>query len=103
MAIKSDSVVGPAKFTNGQELRLSGKFFTAGDDDGSCEITNVEDFVQRMSITLRRFSTRSRRRGDVPIFVSASLHSCSHIFLKEEVRKGLEPPYSGPYNVLNRA
>ncbi len=102
MAIESDSGVAAAKFTSGQELRLSGKFFMAGDDDGSCEITNAEDFVQRLSITLGRFSTRSRRHEDISVFVSASLHSCSHVFLVEEVRKGLEPPYSGPYKVLNR-
>ncbi len=102
LAINSDSGVSPAQLTYGQELRLPGEFFTVGDDDGSCKITNAEDFVQRLSIALRRFSTRSRRHGDIPIFVPASLHSCSHVFLREEVRKGLEPPYSGPYKVLNR-
>jgi hypothetical protein len=35
--------------------------------------------------------------------VHKDLHNCTHAFLRQdETRRGLEPPYSGPYRVLSR-
>ncbi|GBL78989.1 hypothetical protein AVEN_48950-1 [Araneus ventricosus] len=42
-------------------------------------------------------------QGSSAVFVSDDLIKASHIFLKiDRVRKSLEPPYAGPYEVLSR-
>jgi hypothetical protein len=36
-------------------------------------------------------------------FVHKDLQNCTHVFLREDAtRRALEPPYSGPYQVLSR-
>jgi cleavage and polyadenylation specificity factor subunit 1 len=36
-------------------------------------------------------------------FVHKDLHNCTHVFLRQDaIRRALEPPYSGPYQVLSR-
>jgi hypothetical protein len=35
-------------------------------------------------------------------FVHKDLHNCTHVFLRQDAtRRALEPPYSGPYQVLS--
>ena len=37
------------------------------------------------------------------IFVHPDLNSCSHVFIRNDfVRKSLQPPYDGPYRVIER-
>jgi hypothetical protein len=37
------------------------------------------------------------------IFVHKDLHNCKRVFLRQDAtRRALEPPYSGPYQVLSR-
>jgi hypothetical protein len=36
-------------------------------------------------------------------FVHKDLHNCTHVFLRQDAtRRALEPPYSGPYQVLSQ-
>lgn len=35
-------------------------------------------------------------------FIHKDLSSCTHVWLRKEVRKALDPKYSGPYKVLER-
>ena len=35
-------------------------------------------------------------------FVFKELHTCSHVFLRNMVKKALERPYTGPHRVLQR-
>ncbi|GFS49141.1 retrovirus-related Pol polyprotein from transposon opus, partial [Nephila pilipes] len=38
------------------------------------------------------------------IFVHKDLRSCSHVFVRiDRIRKALEPPYQGPYRVVERS
>ena len=44
------------------------------------------------------------REATRPSFISHDLHSSSHVFVRDDsTRKPLQPPYRGPYKVLNRA
>jgi cleavage and polyadenylation specificity factor subunit 1 len=99
-AINSDLGVSPAQMTYGTELRLPGEFFAA--DNEARPIPNAREFVERLGIALREFARSTRRHGESPIYVPSALENCSHIFLREEVRKALTPPYKGPYKVIQR-
>ena len=97
--VRLDTKVSPAEFLYGTVLRIPGEFFLQEDFSPDPQIF-VEDFRQHM-----------RRVKPVPVahhykkraFVFKDLFSCSHVFLrKDNVKKPLERPYSGPYKVLER-
>ncbi|GFS67359.1 retrovirus-related Pol polyprotein from transposon 412 [Nephila pilipes] len=46
----------------------------------------------------------TRHHGQNTIFVSKDLTTCSPIFLRtDSVKKGLQPPYEGPYKIVKRS
>ncbi|GBL87380.1 hypothetical protein AVEN_13688-1 [Araneus ventricosus] len=46
---------------------------------------------------------KTQHHGQHSVFVSKDLSSCSHVFLRTDaLRKGLQPPYEGPFQVLDR-
>ncbi|GFU69858.1 uncharacterized protein TNCV_112771 [Trichonephila clavipes] len=45
----------------------------------------------------------TRRHGQHTILVSKDLAVCNHVYLRtDSLRKGLRPPYEGPYKVVDR-
>lgn len=46
----------------------------------------------------------SQFHGQQAVFVSKDLSTCSHVFLRTDaIKKSLQPPYEGPYEVLSRS
>lgn len=99
-AINTDLGVSPSQLTYGAELRLPGEFFSVEDEEKS--ITGAKDFVDRLSAAMRGFARRSRVHGNAPVYVPANLLTCNFVFLRSEMRKGLQCPYTGPYRVIER-
>ena len=80
---------------------LPGEFFTASNDNSVDPTTYVAKLRSTMQ-TIRATPTRHSPRNHV--YVSDALTSASHVFIRHDaVRKPLQPPYDGPYKVLNRA
>ncbi|GIY32064.1 hypothetical protein CDAR_411481 [Caerostris darwini] len=47
---------------------------------------------------------QSKNKCKQKIFIPKDLYTCSHVFLRiDRVKKPLEPPYEGPYLVLQRS
>jgi cleavage and polyadenylation specificity factor subunit 1 len=45
----------------------------------------------------------AERHASPATFVHKDLHNCTHVFLRQNtIRRPLEPPYSGPYQVLSK-
>ncbi|GFS94539.1 hypothetical protein TNCV_2015401 [Trichonephila clavipes] len=61
-------------------------------------------FVGRLRESMQRLSPpTTQHHGQHTIFVSKDLATCSHVFLRtDSLRKGLQPPYEGPYKVVDR-
>lgn len=68
----------------GAELRLPADFF-ASDDSADREVCDESDFVKRLIAAMREFGKRTRRHGNLPVYVPASLKSCSHVFVHLEI------------------
>ncbi len=101
-AINSDCGVSPAQLTYGKELRLPGEFF-ASDVSEKREIEDAPDFVRRLGEAMRKFADQTRWHGASPVYIPATLKSCSHVFVRVELqRKSLQPPYTGPHKVISR-
>ena len=99
-ALKEDIGASPAELLYGLPIRLPGDIVIVSDD----RPTDAPAFLKQLrshfdAIRPAPASNHSKLRP----FVSKSLQTCTHVFVKiGQVRKALEPPYSGPYKVLRR-
>lgn len=100
-AIKEDLGHSPAEFVYGEPLRLPGEFFA---DDAARPAIEPCDFVSGLSHLMRSLRAVPPRDADRPTYIPKSLESCTQVFVRHDgVRRALQPPYDGPYDVLNRA
>nr|XP_032524331.1 uncharacterized protein LOC116775561 [Danaus plexippus plexippus] len=99
-AFKDDLKSSPAELVYGEPLRLPGEFFQTTTPPN----TDISDFTTR----LWHFASKIRpapasRHIKEKIFIFKNLSTSSHVFLRDDSLRGaLQPPYSGPYKVLER-
>ncbi|XP_046965859.1 uncharacterized protein LOC124534193 [Vanessa cardui] len=99
-AFKDDLQSSSAELVYGEPLRLPGEFFQTTANQS----TDISDFMSR----LRQFAAKlqpapTARHSKDKIFVYKDLASTSHVFLRDDTLRGaLQPPYTGPYEVIER-
>ena len=91
------NIGSPSQRLYGSNVKLPGDYFkddyTIRDDWNSFK--NIRQAIQSFPR-----NTRTYRRKNV--YIPDKLASCSEVWLKKEVTRGMESPYAGPYTVLNR-
>lgn len=99
-SFKEDLQASSAELTYGEPLRLPGEFFSPTVP----EATDISEFTSRLrSMTTRLRPIPTTRHDTKKTFVYKDLATTSHVFLRDDSLRGaLQPPYSGPYEVLNR-
>lgn len=99
-AVKEDFGCSSAQILYGQALRLPGEFVA---EQIPPEISNdIADQI-RQNILASSPNNVKRKMFQKNIYVPQKLMTCSHVFLREEIKKGqLNPPYRGPFKVINR-
>lgn len=100
-AWKDDLQTTAAELVYGEPLRLPGQFLSPSDtfssDDITQYITRLRTHVQKLAPRPTSWHTSS------PFYFPRNLHTSSHVFLRQDhVRSSLEPPYAGPYRVIER-
>jgi transposase InsO family protein len=98
-SFKADLHASSAELVYGETLRIPGEFMTPTTQpvDPTLFITQLRQRVARLRPLP---AARHARPGT---FVHKDLHSCTHVFLRQDAhRPALQPPYSGPYPVLSR-
>lgn len=98
---KEDIQATPAELVYGEALQLPGQFISMQVDFTTADVTEYANRLRRhmASLTPKPAAWHSTS----PFYVPRDLHSCSHVFLRRDhVRRSLEPPYAGPYKVLQR-
>ena len=100
-AIKSDFPCSIAEMVYGTPLRLPGEFLVPSDDrqvaDPSVYVSRLRTYMS----TLRPMPVRQPLSR--PVFQSSDLSKCSHVFVRHDaVKRPLQCPYDGPYQVLER-
>jgi hypothetical protein len=99
VCFKEDLKASPAELVYGTTLRIPGEFFLDEDLPSDPQMF-IEPFREHMREL--RSSPTAHHRKIVP-FVHKDLHTCSHVFLREDaVKKPLQQPYSGPHLVVAR-
>lgn len=99
-APRTDSGVSAAEMTYGQTLRLPGDFY----NDGIIPILDHCQYVKHLRAMIYNLKPKPLPRKDAhTVFVHSDLNNCTHVFVRSDIiKKSLEPPYEGPYKVLNR-
>ncbi|MDA8002237.1 MAG: reverse transcriptase domain-containing protein, partial [Alphaproteobacteria bacterium] len=101
-ATKEDLHCTTAELVYGTTLRLPGEFFSPA---ATSSPTNLTDYVQHLKTTMQQLQAppvrpQQQRNCHVP----DSLFTGTHVFVRHDaIRKPLQPPYDGPYRVLDRS
>lgn len=98
---KEDLRSSPAELVYGEPLCLPGQFFSPKDDFTSSDITQ---YATRLQSHMAKLTPRPTSwHTSSPFYVPRDLQSTSHVFLRQDrLRGALEPPYTGPYKVIQR-
>jgi cleavage and polyadenylation specificity factor subunit 1 len=97
-AFKADLQASSAELVYGEPPRIPGELLNATAHPVEPEhITQLRQHMDRLR------PVPATRHASPGTFVHKDLHNCTHVFLcQEATRRALEPPYSGPYQVLSR-
>ena len=100
-ALKDDLRCSAAELVYGTTLRLPGEFFDPTEVDGTADPAS---YVVRLRSTMHKLRAAPvRKQTQRAVHVSDELLSCTHVFVRHDaVRKPLQHPYDGPYQVLGR-
>ena len=100
-AWKEDVQASAAELVYGEPLRLPGQFLSPSDDHTTADMTQLATRLRSHMAKLTPKSTTWHRIS--PFYVPRDLNNSSHVFLRQDhVRRSLEPPYAGPFKVLER-
>uniref|UniRef100_A0A5S6QNP3 RNA-directed DNA polymerase n=1 Tax=Trichuris muris TaxID=70415 RepID=A0A5S6QNP3_TRIMR len=99
-ALKADIGLAPAEMVYGSTLRLPAEFIAP-----ASRMVNVDptSFTTALKAAMNRLRPTPPRPKATGTFVHQALRDCTHVFVREPGLTGsLEPPYTGPYEVLRR-
>ncbi|GIY08805.1 uncharacterized protein CDAR_188231 [Caerostris darwini] len=84
----------------GTPIRLPGEFLSP-----SSNIIDPATFVGKLRETMQELLPLTpRQKGHRAVFVSKDLSTGSHVFPRiDTIKKGLQTPYEGPFQVLSRS
>jgi cleavage and polyadenylation specificity factor subunit 1 len=98
-AYKADLQASVAELVYGEPLRIPGELLTPTADpvDPAHLITQLRQHMARLR------PVPAARHASPATFVHKDLRDCTHVFLRQDaLRRALEPPYTGPYQILSR-
>ncbi len=101
-ALKEDIGCSAAELVYGTTLRLPGAFFSLHSEDS---IPDPTTYVTALRNRMQRLTATPPRAAAHPVdSTTSTLQNCSHVFIRRDaVRKPLQPPYDGPFQVLDRS
>ncbi|XP_066600154.1 uncharacterized protein [Prorops nasuta] len=98
-AFKEDLQATPTEMLYGTSLRIPGDFFltTEQQADPRMFIDKHRELMQALR------PTPTAHHNQAKMFILKDLQTCSHVFIRaDHTRRPLEPPYMGPYKIINR-
>ncbi|CAK9801753.1 Nuclear RNA export factor 2 [Anthophora quadrimaculata] len=98
-AWKEDLKATSAELVYGEPLRLPGEFIAP-----SPQVNTATNFAEQLRKHFREIGpTDGTQHGTSRVFIYKDLQTCKYVFLRRDSPKTiLQPPYDGPYEVVNR-
>ena len=97
--LKTDINCTAAEMVYGSSLRIPGEFVTSSQtvvEDPVSYVARLKDHMSRVRPTPTRISQRDA-------YIDKNLHASTHVYVRHDaVRKPLQSPYDGPYEVISR-
>jgi len=98
-AINTDTEVSPAQSVYGTELSLPSDLLLPYVQK---EETNVGDYTKELIRSMQFVPAVSSRNNEPASHLDKNLINATHVLVRNETKKGLQPNYKGPYEVLER-
>ncbi len=99
-ALKEDIGCSAAELVYGTTLRLPGAFFSLHSEDS---VPDPTTYVTALRNRMQRLTATPRAAAHPVDSTTSTLQNSSHVFIRRDaVRKPLQPPYDGPFQVLDR-
>ena len=99
-ALKEDISSTAAEMVYGTTLRLPGEFFTPSP---TTSLPDPVDFISKLKQHFKHVHPISPRPTQRTSHISDRLSTATHVFIRHDgVRKPLQPPYDGPFQVISR-
>ena len=99
-ALKEDISSTAAEMVYGTTLRLPGEFFSPSSQS---TLTDPSDYISQLKSHMHHIHPSPPRPTQRTGKVSQNLATATHVFIRHDaVRKPLQPPYDGPYPVIER-
>ncbi len=97
---KVDLQCTSAEIVFGTTLRLPGELITISEDN---KLSDPSDFVDKLKLQMGKLQPALTRPSVIKTNFPKDLHNCSHVWVRvDAVRKPLQPPYKGPFKVIER-
>lgn len=98
---KEDIQSSSAELVYGESLRLPGEFLSPSDN---YTVEDLSCFASRLRSHMAKLTPKPAKwHRNTPFYLPKNLKDCSHVFLRlDRVKRPLEPPYAGPYKVIER-
>ena len=98
--IKEDFGCTPAQLIFGTNLTLPGQLVSSAD---SMDV-NIADFTNRLARQMLQLQPTAPRQSPRRDQINKHLETCKFVFVRvDAIRKGLQPPYEGPFQVIKRS
>ena len=98
-AVKTDLDTSPAELVYGTTLRMPGEFI----DASTTPLPNPTEYARRLSEHMSKLRPVSPRRQNQVSYVDGRLNHCTHVYVRvDALRRSLQPPYEGPFRVIQR-
>ena len=99
--VKFDLGCCASELVYGTTIRLPGQF-VAPSQTSSC--ADLSDYVDRLKQQMQDLRAQPPRVSQRQSQVHPDLSTCTHVFVRHDaVRKPLQPPYDGPFQILRRS
>ena len=99
-ALKEDHHCTAAELVYGITLCLPAEFF----DSSSSKDLDPVSYVSKLNASMQQLgATPPRRHSRHKAYISKDLAHCTHVFVRHDaMQTPLQPPYDGPYKVMER-
>ena len=98
-ALRQDDQLTPAQIVYGTNLRLPVDLLIKSEEPP----LDVTQYTERLTKAMQSIGPIETRPCERPSYIDPNLKSCTHVFIRNENRRGLNPVYTGPFEVVARS